>query len=113
MKEMIRKAPVTLGFSNVGYTKDITTIKGRLFEVPAYGGLLLTQNAPGLNEYFEPGKEVMIFNNMQECYEQLIFLSNNPEKANVIRNAGHNKMLYNGNWSARIAYLEKLISGLI
>jgi hypothetical protein len=113
MRELIKKAPVTLGFSNVGYTKNITTLKGRVFEVPLSGGLLLTQNAAGLQLYFDLEKEILTYRDIDECYEKLVFISKHPKEAAVIRNAGYKKAVETATWQSRFTYLHELINEVI
>lgn len=113
MKLAIQKAPVTLGFANIGYTKKCTTIKGRDFEVPLYGGLYLTQYSEGLSRYYQPGKEVLTYRNFSECLKQLYIIKHNREITNAIRIAGHQKAVVYGSWQSRFAYLRQLINQII
>ena len=109
MKIAIGKAPVTLGFANVGYTRNVTTLKGRDFEVPLYGGLYLTQYSEGLLRYYQPGKEVLTYRNFSECLVQLKQIQANREIADGIRAAGYQKASVYGSWQSRFAYLHQLI----
>ncbi len=109
MKLAIQKAPVTLGFANIGYTQNCTTIKGRDFEVPLYGGLYLTQYSQGLSRYYEIGKEVLTYRNFRECIRQLKKIRANKEMADAIRIAGYRKAVVYGSWQSRFAYLHQLI----
>ncbi len=113
MKLAIQKAPVTLGFANIGYTKNCTTIKGRDFEVPLYGGLYLTQYSKGLARYYEPGKELLTYRNFSECIRQLNKIKSNKEKADTIRIAGYQKAMVYGSWESRFVYLKELINQVI
>ncbi len=106
----VRNAAVTLGFSNVGYTKNVTTIKGRDFEVPLSGGLYLTQFSKGLADYFILGKEVLAYRSFSECIQQIEFIKNHPELAMEIRKAGYHKAKRFCTWESRFAYLQQLIS---
>lgn len=109
MKMAIQIAPITLGFANVGYTRSITTIKGRDFEVPVFGGLLLTQYSEGINLYYEADREILVYRNMEECYEKIQKVKRNKEWALQIRNAGYEKANHSCTWEARAAYLEEVI----
>lgn len=109
MRIEISNAPVTLGFSNVGYTRNITTIKGRDFEVPLIGGLYLTQFSKGLESYYEVGKEILTYTNFENCFDQIIWIQKNPEDAYQIRMAGYLKALQKGTWESRMEYLKEII----
>jgi hypothetical protein len=105
----IRKAPLTLGFSNVGYTSNITTIKGRDFEVPFFGGLYLTQFSKGLRLYYDDD-EVLTYENFNECLSKIRYFQNNQKLANIIRKKGYIKAQNKASWASRFKYLDCLIS---
>lgn len=107
----IKKAPVTLGFSNVGYTKNVTTIKGRDFEVPLFGGLYLTQYSVGLDHYYDD-QDIFTYKNLKDCINKLNFIKSNPDLALKIRNSGFNKAKQYATWNSRFQYLDTLINTL-
>jgi hypothetical protein len=109
MKEEILKAPVTLGFANIGYTRNVTTIKGRDFEVPLYGGLYLTQYSEGLAAYYKPGKEVFTYKNLNECINNIKLIMTKTEYAFQVRQAGHIRAVKFGSWNSRVNYLKLLL----
>lgn len=113
LQQQILHAPITLGFSAVGYTKKITTLKGRDFEVPLWGGLYLTQFSKGLQEYYEIGKEILTYSSIKECIEQIKIIQNNPTLALSIRIAGYNKALISSSWKSRVLFLKNHLSKLI
>ena len=110
MVKEIKKAPVTLGFSNVGYTNCITTIKGRDFEVPTWGGLYLTQYSPGLDFYYEDGKDILTYKTIQDCLDKICFIKENPKEALQIRQSGYKKANMYSTWPSRFNYLTDLIN---
>jgi spore maturation protein CgeB len=112
MKEEIRIAPLTLGFANVGYTRSITTIKGRDFEVPAYGGLYLTQYSKGLELIYRCGKEVLTFDNFKNCLFIINQVQNNWYWANEIRAAGFSKACKMSKWSSKGIFLKDMLDEL-
>jgi len=109
MQDEIFKAPVVLGFANVGYTKDITTIKGRDFEVPAFGGLYLTQFSEGIKLVYQPDFEILCYRDFEECFQKICFVRDNYAQAASIRLAGYRKAIQTATWSSRMLYLRKLI----
>ena len=109
MVHEIRKAPLTLGFSNVGYTSNITTIKGRDFEVPFFGGLYLTQYSKGIGLYYNDN-EVLTYKNFNDCLSIIRYLKNNQNIANNIREKGYKKAQKRASWASRFKYLDCLIS---
>ena len=113
MKFEIENAPVTLGFSNVGYTRKITTIKGRDFEVPLYNGLYLTQFSKGLELYYKPYEEILTYKNLSDCIRQIQWIEKNTIKANKIRFAGYQRAIEYCSWDSRMAYLKNLINDIV
>ncbi len=71
--DIMRESVISLNFSN---SKGDNQIKARTFEVPGAGGFLLTENAPNLDFYYLPDKEIAVFNNLDElCLKAKYFLS--------------------------------------
>lgn len=110
MVKEITRAPLTLGFANVGYTRTVTTIKGRDFEVPLWGGLYLTQFSQGLVEYYRDGIDLLTYRTAEECIEQIKFVQTNPEKSLQIRNSGKEQAEKFAQWGGRFRYLQQLIN---
>jgi spore maturation protein CgeB len=108
----IRKAPLTIGFAGVGYTKSITTIKGRDFEVPAFGGLYLTQYSAGLAGIYEIGKEILCYKDLDDCFDKICMVRDNATFYDTIRFAGYQKALETCSWASRMKYLQYLINNL-
>ena len=67
----------------------------RVFEIPAMGGLLLSERNDRLQELFEEDKEILLFSNRKELLDQVLFVKENPTKAEEIRKAGRKKVLAN------------------
>ena len=110
VKRQIEKAPLTLGFSNIGYTKDITTIKGRDFEVPLWKGLYLTQYSKGLEYYYSTEQDILTYKDIKDCINKIHFVKNNPDKALTIRINGYNKALKFATWDSRINFLINFLN---
>ena len=49
----------------------------RTFEIPALGGVLLSNFTEEQATYFEPGKEILFYNNYSELKDEIIFLQRN------------------------------------
>lgn len=64
-------------------------IKGRTFEIPACHGLLVTGAADGLEEYYEPGREVIVYESEAELPEVVRSLLGDEDRRNRISEAGY------------------------
>ena len=61
----------------------------RLFEVTGMKSCLLTENYDNLNKIFQPDKEIVTYNNLDDLYEKIKYLCSNKKVAQQIAEAGH------------------------
>lgn len=59
----------------------------RTFEVPGYGGLLISQRTSEQQEFFEDGKEAIYFDSIEELRSRMDFLAENPSLGLQIKQA--------------------------
>jgi spore maturation protein CgeB len=70
-----------------------TQIKGRNFEVPGCGGFLLTERVPHLERYFELGREVAVYDGLDDLVKQVgHWLAHDDERA-AVAEAGYRRVL--------------------
>jgi spore maturation protein CgeB len=67
----------------------------RLFEVTGVGSCLLTDNKENMNELFDCGKEVVVYNNTEDCIEKARWLLAHEEERKQIAMAGQKRTLEN------------------
>lgn len=68
-------------------------IKGRNFEIPGCGGLLLTGKAENLEDYYEPDKEIVVFENTRDLIEKINYYLNHEDECAAIALAGYERTL--------------------
>jgi spore maturation protein CgeB len=78
-------------------------IKGRNFEVPGSGGFLLTERLPHLDEYFELGREVAVFDSPEELVEQVGYWLAHPDERGAVAEAGYHRVLAEHTYDHRFA----------
>lgn len=72
---------------------QIQQIKGRNFEIPGCGGFLLTDAAENLDQYYVPGKEVVVYNDAKDLVEKIRhYLAHEGERA-AIAQAGYERTI--------------------
>jgi spore maturation protein CgeB len=76
------------------------------------GGLYLCQHNPELLYVYDIGREIMTFTDEQDCLNKIKHLLDNPEKADQIRKAGHQKAITEHTYEKRWEEVFR-ISGLI
>jgi spore maturation protein CgeB len=72
------------------------TYTRRCFEIPACGGLLLSEYTDDLATLYEPNKEALYFSSVSELVEKALWVMNHRGCANDIRAAGHARCLRDG-----------------
>jgi len=94
---MMRQSIISLNFADSGIVIEAgkavhnRQIKARVFEVPGAGGLLATESAEHLGDYYEAGKEIIVFDNADDLAEKIEYLLAHPDKRDAIALAGHAK----------------------
>ena len=74
-------------------TEGKTQMKQRMFEVPAGGGMLLTQYHEGVEDYFEIDKEIITFRSSDEFSQKAKFLTMNPKISRAIAENGYKRFI--------------------
>ena len=92
--------------------KNISTVKARNFEIPVQGGFSLTEYVSGLDDYFNVGKEIACYKDINEA-ELLInyYLSNNSEREKI-KLAGVERARDHHTFIHRIKHFMKEISAI-
>lgn len=69
--------------------KNVEQIKARNFEIPAFGGFQLSQYCLEIEDYFEIGREIAIFSNVDDLVKQLGYYLSHDSEREAIRRAGY------------------------
>ena len=84
-------------------------IKARNFEIPYSGGFQLTDYFPGLEDYFEIGKEVACYSNLDEAALLIKhYLNHEEERLKIVRDA-QNRVVQQHGYRHRI---RNILQGL-
>lgn len=76
-------------------------IKARTFEVPGAGGLLLTEGAPELGDYFRIGEEIDVFDGLDSLAARIRHYLANPTVRDAVAHAGHARAAAEHTYEAR------------
>lgn len=99
---------------NISYAgkDDKQQIKGRDFEVPGCGSLLMTKNVPGIASYYVPGEEIAVYEDVDDCARQIKELLADDERRERMAWAGHQRALRDHTIEGRLvrifAHADKL-----
>lgn len=90
LPRIIRESFISLNFS-AGYEGrgiERNQIKARTFEIPGAGGFMITEYSPGLERYYNLGKEAVSFQNVNELDTAIRYFLSNPQERDEIATAG-------------------------
>ena len=92
LRAIVRDSRLSLNFSEAG-AGSRRKIKAWVFEVPAAGGMLLTESAPHLERYLKPGREIATFDDDTSLLSWVRRLLDNPQERDAMENAGHARVV--------------------
>lgn len=84
----------------------------RLFEATGVGSCLVTDYKKNLNDWFEIDREVVAYQNADECREKCRWLLENPGKAKDIALAGQRRTLLNYSAKKRAEEFAQILASL-
>ena len=115
---IIRESAVSLNFGDSGlHLRGLLPyrsrqIKARMFEVPGAGGMLLTEHAPGIEEFYRVGEEVDVFRSASELADKIRRYLSDPELRDRVARAGHERTRREHTYTRRFADLLERATAL-
>ena len=106
--------PISIIFRNIinfSLPESRLQIKGRNFEILATGGFLLTQDAEDLFNFYEYGKEIVVFKNVEELIKKIKYyleLKNEEERIRIAK-AGYERTIRDHTWECRFTEIFNII----
>ncbi len=108
--ELFNRSRINLGMGGIGYSPDLTNVKGRDFEVPATGGgVYLTSFNPDLAQHFVVGQEILCYRNQDEMLELIRCYLQRPDEARQVAARGRERCLKEHRWYHRYQRLCSLL----
>jgi spore maturation protein CgeB len=93
-------------YANFNYTKQgKCQMKLRDFEVPMAGGFYLVEKAPGYDQCFVDGKEVVMWSTIDELQDKIKYYLIQDTEREQIALAGQKRAVQDHSWQARFNYL--------
>ncbi len=113
MIEVFSASRVSLNFSSSSgarqWRRAAPQIKGRVFEVPGCGGLLLTEHAPGLENYYRVGEEIVSFRGRRDLLRKVRWLLAHEEERKSIAQAGLRRTIRDHTYEKRLTEILQLV----
>jgi len=107
MIELLNKAKIALNFSSSADNPDLKFLKGRIFEIPATGTMLLTEECENLSDYFNVGEHLDVFSDKAELLSKIGFYLSHETA--LIKVSGKGQKLVLNNYTFE-SYLSKIIN---
>jgi spore maturation protein CgeB len=108
MYEIFSKAKIVVN-RHIGVAEGIAN-NMRMFEVTGMGSLLLTDDKPNMDEFFETEKEVVTYKNEKDLARKIKFYLKHEDKREKIAKAGQKKTLSKHTYKTRMKSLSKILN---
>lgn len=112
LQEMIRiynQSKINLNIS-VASTDGVNQIKGRDFEVPGTGNLLLTGDSQELRNFYQPDQEVLTYRSVEEAVDKIRYYLKHEEERGKIAEAALRKTLAEHTYKERFNRIFSQVS---
>jgi spore maturation protein CgeB len=91
------------------HQKKIPQIKGRIFEIPACGTLQITEFAEDLDLYYEPGKEILIYKDLDDLVAQVRYYLKHDEERERMAEAAYVRTMRDHTAERRLTHILSAI----
>ena len=95
--------------STIRGIKNRSQTKARIFEIPVQGGFELTEYVPSLEDYFDVGKEIVCYKDIDECELLIRYYLKHDDEREKIKIKGIKKARLNHTYKHRIKNFLKEI----
>ena len=107
MASVLGRSKISLSFSMGVKGRQL---KLRPFEITASKALCICESMPGIENYFVPEKEIILFDNKKEMDEAIACFITHPNKAEVIAQAGYERTMKEHLWSHRLKEVFDIVN---
>ena len=91
-----KQMPLVFAHSKINLNLSLRSIHSgiplRVLDIMACGGFVMTNRQPEITEYFEDGREVVIFGSVEECLDKIGYYLEHDEERRMIAVAGQQKV---------------------
>jgi predicted SAM-dependent methyltransferase/glycosyltransferase involved in cell wall biosynthesis len=94
------------GFEDIAKEESINM---RIFEATGCGSLLIAEEQKNIHKYFEPGKEIVLFNGKKDLIDQIKYYLSHEDERQEIANNGHLRCVNEYSLEKRAGELDKII----
>ncbi len=84
---------INLNLAESSANEKILQIKGRNFEIPMCGGLILTKYIPELTEYYDIGEEIICYENLNDLINKINYFLKHEEEREDVAKRGYERSI--------------------
>jgi spore maturation protein CgeB len=105
MNEIWNRTKISYTPMGASVDQQLLSIKSRTFEMGLSGTLMLCQHSPNLEMYYEPNKEFVPFETLEECVDKAkYYLAHENERARIAKSY-HDRTRAEHMWQHRFVQL--------
>ena len=108
MIKIFNQSKINLNLSNASRL-GVEQIKGRDFEVPGCGGFLITGYAENIEEYFDVGKEIVCYRDVDDLVNKIRHYLKYDDEREAIAKAGYARVLREHTYERRFRNIFRTI----
>jgi len=108
MIKVFNQSKINLNLA-IASTSQIDEIKGRNFEIPGCGGFLLTTYANHLEYYYNIGKEIVCFKEINDMKSKIKYYLSNESEREKIAETGYQRTIKEHSYENRFYDILKKI----
>lgn len=92
--------------------REFSSVNCRAFEIAGTGGLQIMEYRQSIEECFEPGKEILLYKNLDELFEMIDRAKKDPAAMKLIRTAAAARALHEHTYKHRLDVIIKKVKEL-
>jgi len=91
--KIYNQSKISLNITFASRDSKIFSTKGRDFEIPGCGSLLVTKDTKEIAEYFVPGEEIITYNDASDATEKIKYYLKNEDERERIAKKGYERVM--------------------
>jgi len=110
-REFCCKSKICLNITRWSHTSVYASATARIFELAGYGACIVSQPYNGIEEWFEPGKEVIVVNSEEEAVDAYKRLLGDEKERGIIASRARERVLKEHTYRERARQVVRVITG--
>ncbi len=95
---------------DIPHPQLVNSANQRVYDVPAAGGFVLTEDKPAIRELFEIDKEIVCYKNMADLKAKIGYFLEHEKERRAIAEAGQRKVLNEHTWAKRAQTIVEVMT---